>query len=78
MITQLMFDTSGSPFVLVWVLLGRGHEVREVRDEYRQYRAAKRHQTKAVRAALMIFDSLGQDLLELQFDNRESGADPLR
>lgn len=75
-ITHLLIDTSGSSFVLVWATLAPSQSVDDTRDRHLQYLAAKKHQTKAGRAALMIFDPSGDHLLDLLYDNRELGPDP--
>jgi hypothetical protein len=62
--------------VLVWATLAPSQSVDDTRDRHLQYLAAKKHQTKAGRAALMIFDPSGDHLLDLLYDNRELGPDP--
>ncbi len=74
--TQLLVDTHGSSFVLAWVCGGRHETPEQTMRMLGGYLAAKKHQLKAPRAALMLFDSSGRELIQLQFDNREPGPDP--
>ena len=73
--TQLLVDTHGSSFVLAWVCLGRNESPEQRVKALSRYLGAKKHQVKAPRAAIMLFDSSGRELLQLQFDDREPGPD---
>jgi hypothetical protein len=74
--THIMTDTAGTAFVLVWACCGRDEPQEAAASYLAPYLSAKKHQVGAPRAALMLFDASGGQLLQLLFDNREVEPDP--
>lgn len=62
-------DTAGKLFVLVWACCGQVQPANAIRDGLWRYLRAKKQQVGAERATLMLFDSTGQTLIDLLFDN---------
>lgn len=67
--TTLLGDDTGRHMLLVWACLGRHEQPAEAAEYLARYLKAKKGQTSAYRAACLIFDSRGQTLQQLLYDN---------
>ncbi|MEC3975801.1 hypothetical protein [Amycolatopsis sp. H20-H5] len=67
--TTLLGDDTGLHMLLVWACLGRREQPAEAAEYLARYLKAKKGQTSAYRAACLIFDSGGQTLQQLLYDN---------
>jgi hypothetical protein len=75
--THLIGDTSGKHVLLVWACHGQDEDADTAASYLLQYPQAKKHQTGAHRATCMVFDSTGQHLRRLLYDNRPPGPHPV-
>ncbi|HZM77269.1 MAG TPA: hypothetical protein VFC19_16165 [Candidatus Limnocylindrales bacterium] len=75
-VTHLMGESSTKQNLLVWACLGPNEDADTAATSLLQYLQAKKHQSRAHRAACMVFDSTGTQLLRLIYDNRPNVADP--
>lgn len=75
MITQLMPETSGTHILLVWACHSPDEEADDAAEHLSRYLKAKKHQTGFHRAAAMIFDPSGSDLLRLLYYNEPTEPD---
>lgn len=78
--TTLLGEDTGRHMLLVWACIGRHEEPAEAAEYLTRYLKAKKIQTGAYRAACLIFDSRGETLQQLLYDNtpveRETAPDP--
>lgn len=76
-ITHLVSETSGEQILLVWACHGPDEDADTAASYLSRYLQAKKHQMCAYRAACMLFDRTGKNLLQIFYDNRQVGPDPV-
>ncbi|WIX82871.1 hypothetical protein QRX50_19895 [Amycolatopsis carbonis] len=79
-VTTLLGDDTGRHMLLVWACIGRREQPAEAAEYLTPYLKAKKIQTGACRAACLIFDSRGQTLQQVLYDNtpvdRDAAPEP--
>jgi hypothetical protein len=75
-LTYIMIETSGKQILLAWACHGLDEDADTAVSYLMPYLQAKKHQTGFYRAALMLFDPTGKQLVRLLFDNQPARSDP--